>query len=143
MRRRTSFLVALLAVVLSAPDASAQQAPIASDAAALDGAPTKAARLDAAPTAEAPLLRVTGLSPSLLPAVRTPTAADASARWETGGAGMTAAGSKAQFKLWCLGLFLGGAAVYWAGDQAGIDILASTGAFISLAGLLGLIMPTW
>ena len=133
MRRRTFLIAALLAVAVSAPEASAQQAPLASEAPALE------TTRDAA----APMVRVTGLSPALVPAVQGSASSDESARWESATAEMSAAGSRAQFKLWCLALFLGGAGVYWAGDQAGVDFVASTGAFVAVVGLLGLIMPTW
>ena len=133
MRRAVFFVVALLTMCSGAADASAQ----------VRTAPD-AASLDAAPGASAPLIRVTGLSPALLLALPTAMSADESAGWENAAAAeMSAAGSKAQFKLWCLALFLGGAGVYWAGDQAGIEFVANTGAFVAVVGLLGLIMPTW
>ena len=84
---------------------------------------------------------MTGLSAELLPPA--PTADDAIVPWQSADVSELSAGSRLQFKLWCLGLFLGGAGLYWVGDQAGIDFVAGTGAFVAVVGLLGLIMPTW
>ena len=124
-------VVALLAAALFPLDAYGQQPHLATDEAAFDSAQAAAA----------PSIRVTGLSSVLRQSAAT--SEDASVEWQSSATAELSAGSRAQFKLWCLGLFLGGAAVYWAGDQAEIEFVASTGAFVAVVGLLGLIMPTW
>ena len=132
MKKRTTFFVVLLAAACAHSDASAQQ--------------TSAVSTETAASAVS-LIRVTGLSPALDPAVSraAPELAAASiAEMRTLDLdAVSATGSRTQFKLWCLALFFGGAGIYWIGDQTGVDFIASTGGFIAVIGLLGVIMPTF